>query len=111
MKRFLLWAAIIAVVAIAALAIGNYSGRENAEKAKARLELVWPDFDNLPDEDRALLGGYSLACKLPSRPLEAAEVIACLRDAAAHEDSILPRGMTNEQAKARLEKLISDVRK
>ncbi|HEJ1326112.1 TPA: hypothetical protein SLV10_007060, partial [Pseudomonas aeruginosa] len=103
MNRFILTAAVLALVSAAAWQLGYQSGDADGSKTKARLELLWPKFDNLPESDRAVLAAYSLACKLHAQPSETTSVIACLRGSASHSDAILPLGMNNEQASARLE--------
>jgi hypothetical protein len=106
--KFLLPMGIVILCIFAALYwTGQNSGRKSGEQTKARLELVWPSLMTLPETDRALLAGLSMTCQMEHRPIEAAEVIVCLREAASNPDAVRPKGMGQVEAAARLETLIT----
>jgi hypothetical protein len=91
---------------VLAIVIGKKQGAETGAETLARLELVWPSFMRLSSTDRALLAGFSMTCHLEREPQQPAEVLACLRSAAADPDAIKPKGMGWAEAAARLEVLI-----
>lgn len=99
-------AVVVALLFVLAIEFGHRQGSQTGEQTKARLELVWPAFMALPETDRAVLAGFSMTCHLERQPETAADVIACLRSAAADPDAIKPKGMGWAEAAARLEVLI-----
>lgn len=94
------------VVCVVSFVAGKRGGEISGQQAKARLELVWPQLMTLPDDDRALLAGFAIACRVEQQPETTSDVIACLRSAAADPDAIKPKGMGSAEAAARLEYLI-----
>ena len=105
-------ARILAVVALAvagfcaAMIVGRMTGAEAAARSHERLQLVWPSIMTMPVNDRALIVGLAMSCRLEQRPVEAGEVVACLREAAASPDAMLPNGVDRASVPARLEQLI-----
>lgn len=96
----------VSLLFVLAIVIGKKMGVDTGANTLARLELVWPSFMELSPTDRALLAAFSMTCHLERQPQKAAEVIACLRSAAADPDAIKPKGMGWAEAAARLEVLI-----
>lgn len=70
----------------------------HSDSTMGQLALVWPGIGSMPQEERGLLFELALTCNVVDRKPERAEVIACLRDAAA---------TLNPPPTAQLERLIS----
>jgi hypothetical protein len=61
--------------------MGQCTGRTIAESSIDRLQLLWPNFSDLSDRDRAMLFALSLQCGLHDRPMEQGQVADCLTSA------------------------------
>ncbi len=94
------------LLTVAGVFLGHQAGSSAGERAKARLLLVLPSFDSLPDDDRALLVGLAMTCKLEDRPAQVGEVVTCLRQAATDPHVFLPKGVDKATAPRRLEQLL-----
>lgn len=92
----------------AGLYFSYYQGGKAAQADLERLTILWPGFESMQEHDRALLAGLSLTCKLDKQPVEEAPVIACLRGAAINTHALLPKGVDNQDAQARLETLLKE---
>ncbi|KVW77430.1 hypothetical protein WK99_27945 [Burkholderia ubonensis] len=86
--------------------IGRTAGRDAGDRALERIKLVWPLIEALPAQDRALIAGLGMTCRVQDRPLVASAVISCLQDAAADPEAMLPKGMSRSAAQARLNTLL-----
>ncbi|KWF37424.1 hypothetical protein [Burkholderia pseudomultivorans] len=86
--------------------IGRTVGHDDGNRAIARIQLVWPSILTMPVQDRALIAGLGMTCRVQDRPPVASAVISCLQDAAADPDAILPKGMSRSAAQARLNALL-----
>ncbi len=103
------WRGLLALavfLTVAGTFLGREAGRSAGEQAKARLQLALPTFDSLPDDDRALLVGLAMTCKLEDRPAQVGEVVTCLREAATDPHVILPKGVDKAADPGRLEQLL-----
>lgn len=103
------WRGILAVAVILCVVgtlLGHWAGKGAGERAKARLQLVIPSFDRLPNDDRALLVGLAMTCRLEDRPAQAREVVACLREAATDPHAFLPKSVDKAAVPGRLEQLL-----
>lgn len=92
----------------AGLYFAYYQGGQSAQADLERLRILWPGVESMQEHDRALLAGLSLTCLLGKQPVEEAAVIACLRDAAINPHALLPKGVDNQDAQARLETLLRE---
>jgi len=105
-KRILGIAILIAVVGLAAVGIGRQAG-ENVAKADIELlALVWPYVMDMQQNERALLAGLSISCRLSQTASDRESVIACLRSAATNP-AHLPPQIPPEEAAVRLERLLA----
>lgn len=86
--------------------IAHHVGQSDGAVSRQRLEIVWPNFMQLRDQDRALLASLALSCHLQDRDEDRASVLECLKDAVM-EDATLPNSMDRKQAKDRLDQLIA----
>ncbi|KWW32422.1 hypothetical protein AU374_06022 [Cupriavidus metallidurans] len=102
--------AVVLVVALIGQFIGTFEGNADGERAKVRLEIVWPSLMSMPQEDRALLVGLAMSCHLERRPAEAGEIVDCLRQAANSPDAILPKGADRASVPARLDRLLAQTK-
>lgn len=103
----LLTGAVLAIVlGVAIIWIGRNAGEHAAEATKTRLELIWPDLMTMPANDRALLAGLSMTCRMERRPVDKEAVIACLREAATDPDAHLPKIVKPSEASTQLESLL-----
>lgn len=74
------WATGFALVLGSAAFFLGYCGAGVAmNEAVTRLELLWPNFNTLPNTDKGLLVGAAIKCHLPQEPVEVAAVISCIR--------------------------------
>lgn len=105
-KTILTLAAVAVLVSGAAPFVGRWLGDTIAGDIKARLSMLWPDFMELPEQDRALLASLSLECRLLKQPIGRAATIVCLRSAtsAKRMKSVDP------DPAARLDKLLGKAR-
>lgn len=62
---------------------GSVAGAQTLE----RLQVVWPDVLQMPDDDRLVLADLAMRCRLDQEPLVAQNVVRCLRSATAGRDS------------------------
>ncbi len=92
----------------AGLYFAYYQGGQSAQADLERLRIIWPGVESMQEHGRALLAGLSLTCLLGKQPVEEAAVIACLRDAAINPHALLPKGVDNQDAQARLETLLRE---
>lgn len=99
-------ALLAAIGFVVATKIGHKAGADAAALARDRLQLVWPSLMTMPEEDRALIVGLAMTCELERQPLEPRDVVACLRSAAADPHAMLPKGVDQARAQARLEQLL-----
>lgn len=106
-KIYLLAAIAIAVVFVVSLNASYNAGDRDGRAHLERLQLIWPGFLDLPEADRAVIAGLALSCRLEERPAVPAEVAACLRESAADPDSMKPKGVSQGEASAALERLLS----
>jgi hypothetical protein len=98
---------VVAVIALGlATKIGHMAGEDAGGRAKDRLQLVWPSLMAMPEGDRALIVGLAMSCRLEERPAEPREVVACLREAAADPNAMLPKGTDKASVPAKLEQLL-----
>jgi hypothetical protein len=99
---------LVGLVLIAGLgiSIGRLTGKSDGIASRQRLEIVWPDLMQMPDQDRALLAGLALTCHVQDRNKEQAAVLECLHEALEDEHPRLPYGMDRKQARDRLNHLI-----
>ncbi|MFP3709741.1 hypothetical protein SB783_37640 [Paraburkholderia sp. SIMBA_009] len=107
--------AAVCIVAVAvtygvATSVGRKTGEADAELAKQRLELVWPSFMSMPDNDRALVVGLAMTCRLSTRPADAGQVVECLKSAADDPNATLPKGTDRSAIPARLDALLREKR-
>lgn len=110
-KRFGITLAFVAVLVVGTplvMQYGRLAGQNAGERSIARIALVWPEIRSMPYNDRALLVGLAMTCRLENRAAVQSEVVACLRGAAADPDAILPKGMDRGQAQARLVQLLRE---
>lgn len=105
-KRTLWIGTLIAVVALAAVGIGRQAGEDVAKADIELLSLVWPYVMDMQQNERALLAGLSISCRLSRTATDREGVIACLRSAAA-EPAHLPKDVPPEEAAGRLERLLA----
>lgn len=105
-KRTLWIGALTAFAALAAVGIGQKAGENVANADIERLSLVWPYVMDLQPNERALLAGLSLTCRLSQTANDRESVIACLRSAAA-EPAHLPKEIPPDEAAGRLERLLA----
>ena len=107
MKRRNIYFLVGAVTAGTALIVAsNKFGEQAGARVKERLELIWPTFDSMSNQDKGLLAGYALTCQLALVELEKSAVLECLNAAANEKDPLLPKGLSPSQARAKLEQLI-----
>ncbi|WP_041494487.1 hypothetical protein [Burkholderia sp. KJ006] len=106
--RMMVAAGIVSLAALWAAStwIGRTVGHDDSSRAIARIQLVWPSILTMPVQDRALIAGLGMTCRVQDRPPVASAIISCLQDAAADPDAILPKGMTRSAAQARLNALL-----
>lgn len=67
----------------AGLGAGLKDGAETLE----RLQLVWPDFEHMPDDDRRNLAYLAMRCRLHQEPMAAQNVVGCLKRATTGAES------------------------
>ena len=96
----------IVLVGFFAMKSARHLGSEEGERSVERLSLVWPSFRAMPVDDRALLAGLSMTCRVQDRPAVKSAVIACLQEAAADPRATLPKGFDRSRAQARLQELL-----
>ena len=96
----------IVLVGFLAMKSARHLGNEEGERSVERLSLVWPSFRAMPVDDRALLAGLSMTCRVQDRPAVKSAVIACLQEAAADPRATLPKGFDRSRAQTRLEELL-----
>lgn len=106
-KRTLWTGILIAVVALAAVGIGRQAGEDVAKADIELLSLVWPYVMDMQQNERALLAGLSITCRLNRTATDREGVIACLRSAAAEPAARRPKDIPPEEAAARLERLLA----
>ncbi|AMR77951.1 hypothetical protein [Cupriavidus nantongensis] len=107
LKRAIAGGALVLAVALIGQFLGTMAGNADGERAKVRLEIVWPSLMSMPQEDRALLVGLAMSCRLERRQAEADEVVDCLRQAASSPDAMLPRGTDRASVPAQLNRLLA----
>ncbi|PNE59596.1 hypothetical protein A8H39_00150 [Paraburkholderia fungorum] len=88
------------------ISIGRLVGKSDGIESRQRLEIVWPDLMQMPDQDRALLASLALTCHLKDRNKDQAAVLSCLEEAVDDEHPRFPYGMDRKQARDRLNDLI-----
>lgn len=96
----------IVLVAGLGTCIGRDVGQSDGVASRQRLEIVWPNLMQMRDQDRALLAGLALSCRLQDRGENPASVVGCLREAVEDNDALLPYSMDRKQARDRLSRLI-----
>lgn len=96
----------IALLAGLGTCIGRHLGESDGIASRQRLEIVWPDLMQMRDQDRALLAGLALSCRLQDRAEDRASVLECLQGAIESDDVHLPYSMDRKQARDRLGQLI-----
>jgi hypothetical protein len=108
-RALILFGAVAISIVLAgflAMKSARHLGNEEGERSVERLSLVWPSFRSMPVDDRALLAGLSLTCRVQDRPAVKSAVIACLQEAAADPRATLPKGFDRSRGQARLEELL-----
>ncbi len=100
---------LLGIVLVAGLGtcIGRHVGESDGTASRQRLELVWPNLMQMRDQDRALLAGLALSCRLQDRDEDPASVRECLQEAIESDDAHLPYSMDRKQAMDRLSQLIA----
>lgn len=106
-KRTLWIGTLIAVVALAAVGIGRQAGENVANADIELLSLIWPYVMDMQQNERALLAGLSITCRLSTTATDRDSVIACLRSAAADPAALRPKDVSPEEAAAQLERLLA----
>ncbi|HJP68011.1 MAG TPA: hypothetical protein VJ846_03830 [Sphingomicrobium sp.] len=96
----------IALVAGLGTCVGRHVGQSDGIASRQRLEIVWPNFTQMREQDRALLAGLALSCRLQDRSEDPASVLGCLKQAVEEDDVHLPYSMDRRQARVRLSQLI-----
>lgn len=76
------WTAAVAAASAVFVAAGYFGGRHTAEGALERLQLVWPNFQSLDQEQRVLLAKIAIECELHQVDATIDPVVRCLRDGA-----------------------------
>jgi hypothetical protein len=79
--------AIAVAIGLAATALGWSAGDEVVDKTTPRLQLLWPNFLTLPDNDRALVARVARRCRLPTVDADRDTVARCLRAGASELDA------------------------
>lgn len=97
----------LAIVAVSLIFIAFREGKNDGAASIERIELLWPEFMSMPEQDRALLGGLALTCRLERRAATPGDVENCLLEGAESSSPILPSGMSKEQASVELKRLLS----
>lgn len=105
-KQFLAIALLAGISFSVVIKLSHRAGAEAGALAKDRLQLVWPSLMTMPDEDRALIVGLAMSCRLEQRPAQSSDVVTCLREAAADPHAILPKDIDQTTARERLERLL-----
>lgn len=107
MKRNTIYLLVGVAVFSAVTLIGfNKLGEQAGAKSQARLALVWPSFDSMAQQDKAILAGYALTCELNQTELAKKAVLECLNSAANEPNVLLPKGVSVGQARAKFEQLL-----
>nr|WP_223964835.1 hypothetical protein [Burkholderia diffusa] len=110
MNRPIAVASLGAVVAVGAVllasTVGRVAGEQAGSRSKERLQLVWPSIMDMPTNDRALLVGLAMTCRVEDRPAIAGDVVECLRDALDDPHALLPKGVDRDAARIRLDQLL-----
>lgn len=60
---------------------GLSAGLKDGAQTLQRLQLVWPDFEHMPDDDRRDLAYLATRCRLHQEPMAAQKVVGCLKRA------------------------------
>jgi len=98
------------LVSLLAVGIGVFIARVGGDRdgiaSRERLEIVWPNLMQMPDQDRALLAGLAMSCHLHDRDPDQASVLGCLKEAVESEHPFFPNSMDRKQAQDRLNQLI-----
>lgn len=66
---------------------GFSAGRTDGARTLERLQLVWPEFGQMPEHDRRALAYLAMRCRLHEEPLIAQNVVGCLRRATTGAES------------------------
>lgn len=66
---------------------GQRTGAATGQQTLYRLQLVWPDYLQMSDDERAVLASLSMRCRLHEQAAAAENVVRCLTDAAVEMDS------------------------
>jgi|SRR6185369_7804292 len=106
-KRTLWIGTLVAVFAIVVIGIGRQAGENVAKEDIELLSLVWPYVMDMQQNERALLAGLSITCRLHRTATDRDSVISCLRTAATDPAAMLPKEVPPEEASARLERLLA----
>lgn len=88
------------------------SWRMDAERGPAAVEDVWTRLMAMPEQDRVVIAGLALTCKpVAATAVEAqavrAQIIDCLRSATADPNVGLPAGVSPDEARRSLDRLLS----
>jgi hypothetical protein len=73
----------LAVLAIFGVVGAKYMLGSHSESTFTRLGIVWPGIETMPEQERAFLFELALTCNVVDRQPVRADVVACLRTAAA----------------------------
>lgn len=65
---------------------GFKTGALEGKQALQRLQVVWPNVEQMPETDRFALADLAFQCRLHEKPPVKEEVVKCLTDA-ANEDA------------------------
>lgn len=66
---------------------GFSAGVTDGARTLERLQLVWPDFGQMPDHDRRVITYLAMRCHLHQEPMVAQNVVGCLRRATTGAES------------------------
>ena len=100
--------AIVSVIVIGWLGgkIARTAGEHYGDLAKERLQLQWPRLLEMQENDRALLVGLAMTCHVERRPAVVGEVVECLHSALDDPRALLPKGVSRDSARSRLDQLL-----
>lgn len=106
-RRTVLVALGFAALLLVVVALPRFAGRAGGEAALERLQLVWPDYMEMPEADRAVIAGLAFQCGMDRVEKRADAVLACLQEAAASDDPNFPMDVTMDEGRERLAGLLS----
>lgn len=66
---------------------GLSAGLKDGAQTLERLQLVWPGFEHMADDDRRDLAYLAMRCRLHQEPMAAQNVVGCLKRATTGAES------------------------